>query len=90
MRMLTLAAAFLVSAPLQAQENQGRDLMAEALGLFMRGLMDEVEPAFEGLEDLMQDLNAYHAPEVMPNGDIIIRRKQPDAPTIEDDGEVDL
>ena len=54
-------------------EQQGRDLMSEALKLFMRGLMAEMEPAMEGMEGLLEDLSAYHPPEILPNGDIIIR-----------------
>jgi hypothetical protein len=29
------------------------------------------------LQDALGNLNAYHAPEILPNGDIIIRRKTP-------------
>lgn len=65
-------------------------MMAEALRLFMQGLMSEMEPAVDGLESFLQDLNGYHAPEVMPNGDIIIRRKTPQERGDIDDDEVEL
>lgn len=84
---------FLVLAsPAAAQgEEQGRDLMGEALKLFMRGLMAEMEPAMEGMEGLLEDLSAYHPPEILPNGDIIIRRKTPVERGLSDEnGEVDL
>lgn len=64
------------------------------------GLARELEPALEmlasemgpALMELMQTLDSvryYEAPEVLPNGDIIIRRS-PDAPefTPRDDGDV--
>jgi len=52
----------------------------------LRSWMDEAEPALRdfalqmgpALNDLMDqvdDWSAYHPPEVLPNGDIIIRRK---------------
>lgn len=78
----------------QDEEPQGRDLMAEALRLFMQGFMAEMEPALEDLEGFIDNLNAYHPPEVLPNGDIIIRRKTPLEKELEDqmeeEGEVEL
>ena len=90
MRWLILS-LLLTATPLSAEEEErGRDLMAEALRLFMKGLMTEMEPAMEGIEGLLNDLNAYHPPEVLPNGDIIIRRRQPLEIDPEDEGEVEL
>jgi hypothetical protein len=86
----------LLAAPAFAQEtgeeSRGRDLMAEALRLFMQGFMAEMEPALDDLELFLQDLNAYHPPEVLPNGDIIIRRKTPLEREAEEgeEGEIDL
>lgn len=76
-----LTAIFLsLALPLQAQddESSGRDLMAEALRLFMQGFMAEMEPALEDLQGFVDNLNAYHPPEILPNGDILIRRKTPE------------
>ena len=56
----------------------------------MKGLIDEMEPAVNGLEGFLEDLNSYHAPEVLPNGDIIIRRKTPEERGEIDEGEVEL
>ena len=89
MRWIALTVSLLIATPLAAQEDRGRDLMAEALRLFMQGFMAEMEPAIEDLEGFLQDLNAYHPPEVLPNGDIIIRRKTPLEPG-EEDGEIEL
>ncbi|WP_378213387.1 hypothetical protein U5922_005260 [Aquicoccus sp. G2-2] len=94
--------------PQQAQpsgENttgEGLSLMQEGAKLFMRGILNEMEPAMEdlrsfsgriepGLRSFVQemgpalgeilgkidDFSAYHPPEMLPNGDIIIRRKSP-------------
>lgn len=90
---LCLAATF-AQAQDQDEAPQGRDLMAEALRLFMQGFMAEMEPALEDLEGFVDNLNAYHPPEVLPNGDIIIRRKTPlereMEEQLEEDGEVEL
>jgi len=53
-----------------------------------------VGPAFAEMLNTVDDFRYYVAPEILPNGDIIIRRK-PDAPTWEPDpdsdtGEVEL
>ena len=87
-----LAILVLSAAPAFAQEeSEGRDLMAEALRLFMQGFMAEMEPALEDLEDFIDNLNAYHPPEVLPNGDIIIRRKTPlNVAPLEEGDEIDL
>ena len=90
MRVFAIVAALAVTTPVHAEEEQGRDLMAEALKLFMRGLIEEMEPAVTGIEGLLDDLSGYHAPEVLPNGDIIIRRKRPAEPDVTEDGEVEL
>ena len=80
-----------IAMPVHAQDegSSGRDLMAEALRLFMQGFMAEMEPALEDLQGFVDNLNAYHPPEVLPNGDIIIRRKTPEEMG-EPEGEVEL
>lgn len=58
----------------------------------LRQFVEEMSPALSDLMDQVGDLSAYHAPEVLPNGDIIIRRKSPqemqDAPA--PDGEIEI
>ena len=92
MRWLIMATVVLLAGSALAEEHepQGRDLMSEALRLFMKGLMSEMEPAFEDLEGLLQNLDVYHPPEVLPNGDIIIRRKTPIDKVPSEDGEIEL
>lgn len=89
----------LLALPLAAEQHDptpdepmGRDLMGEALRLFMQGLMSEMEPALDDLSELLGEIDSYHPPEMLPNGDIIIRRKTPlgAEPDVGEDGEVEL
>ncbi|MBV1868703.1 MAG: hypothetical protein KUG69_12485 [Marinosulfonomonas sp.] len=54
---------------------EGIDLLQDGMQLLFRGLMDELGPAILELEGKIIDLSLYELPEVLPNGDIIIRRK---------------
>lgn len=66
----------------------GLSLLEEGAKLFFKGLADEMEPALRDFADavepsmrelmrLIDDMDAYHLPERLPNGDIIMRRKTP-------------
>jgi hypothetical protein len=71
-----------LSLPLTAQEGEeglreGFDLLQEGTRLMLRGLLEELEPALRDMRDRIGDLSAYHPPEILPNGDIILRRKVP-------------
>jgi len=85
-----------VSALAQEQESdmsKGTELLGEGAMMLLRGLMDELEPAAEGWSSLMEminDFSAYEMPEMLPNGDIIIRRKEPLAPGTGQESEIDL
>ena len=68
---------------------EGLSLIDRGARMLLRGLMDEIEPALRDLGTTIDDLSAYHAPEIMPNGDIIIRRKVPLTPPPGED-EVDI
>ncbi len=71
--------------------NEGVSLMQEGAKLLLKGLMANMEPAMQdmgraitemqpALNDLlamMGDVTEYHAPEMLENGDIILRRKTP-------------
>ena len=62
---------------------------AEEAGPAMQSFMEEMGPAMLDLFDKVKDFSAYHPPEILPNGDIILRKKteeelepsEPDAPT---------
>ncbi len=108
--LLSLCMALPVQAQETAPDDDGFSLMEEGAKLFLRGMMSEVEPAFDEMEKaleeagpmlkelgpelaklltLMGDLKNYHAPEKLPNGDILIRRRTPEvAPGL--DGEIEL
>ncbi|MCA0042977.1 AAA+ family ATPase [Celeribacter litoreus] len=90
--------ASLVATPLWAQESSekpdGWDLLQEGGRLLLEDLMDDLSPLLEDLQGLMVDLNSYEPPVILPNGDILIRRK-PDAPEytpppVEDEDAIDL
>jgi len=88
----------------KAEVGEGLNLMEEGAKLFFRGLMSEMEPAlndlqgladqmgpaFEELQGMIGDFTNYHAPEVLPNGDIIIRRKVPLKVKPLEQGEIEL
>ncbi len=72
-------AAGLAAAPAAAEEGdmrEGLDLLGEGTRLLLEGLMAEMEPALKGFAESLRGIEGYHAPEVLPNGDIIIRRKR--------------
>lgn len=64
----------------------------EEIGPAFAEFAQSVGPAFAELLNQVDDLSNYAAPEFLPNGDIIMRRK-PDAPLWEPDeqtGEIEL
>lgn len=86
-------AAFADDTPTEMKE--GADLMSRGFQMLLDGLAKEMDPLkdqvtrdmVEGLakgwQQLlleMDDISAYHPPEFLPNGDIIIRRKDPVIP----------
>jgi len=44
----------------------------------LRSFVEEMGPALEELMGEVEDWSAYHPPERLPNGDIILRRKTPE------------
>lgn len=66
------APAFAQSASDPANSQFGQRLE----GLIDR-LVDQIEPSMAELRALIEDWSAWHAPEVLPNGDILIRRRRP-------------
>ena len=100
MKRIVLIFALAMPLPASAQdaapENEGPSLMERGARMFFRGLMEDVDPALESLRDLVErvdDFANYHPPEMLPNGDIILRRKTPeemrDMPETPD-GEIEL
>ncbi|EKE45438.1 hypothetical protein OCGS_0528 [Oceaniovalibus guishaninsula JLT2003] len=83
--------------------DEGLGLLSDGARRLLRGLMGEVEPQMRDLAEALKewdfqgitvdDLSRYHPPEVLPNGDIIIRRKEKLTPVPQDipeGGEVEL
>jgi hypothetical protein len=81
---------------------EGAGLLSQGAEMLLRGLLAEIEPALRDieprlrelgpflleLEGMLPDIDRYHLPEMLPNGDIIIRRKDPLEPEAE--GEIEL
>ncbi|WP_171227863.1 hypothetical protein [Ruegeria sp. HKCCA4008] len=62
--------------------------LADEFGPAMQSFLREMGPALAELGAEIKDWSAYEAPEILPNGDIIIRRKQAeDPPEPENEGE---
>lgn len=94
-----LFAAFLTAAPVMADNKsdpilptpEEMERLGRIAGEWMQNFADKVAPMMERLQELIDDIDAYEAPEVLPNGDIIIRRKTPrDPPDESEEGGVDL
>ncbi len=85
-------ALILGAAPLHAQDEnnmtEGLSLLQQDTRLLIEGLLQELGPALLELEGHLIDLGAYHVPEILPNGDFIIRRRTPLDPPGE--SEIDL
>ena len=61
---------------------------ADELGPVLKDLADEMGPKLAQILGQVEDWSAYEVPEIMPNGDIIIRRKA-DRPLIKPDSSTD-
>lgn len=120
MKQFILVAALGLSTPAFAQDDtdSGLSLLERGAQMLMEGLMREMEPALEDLQDLaeefgpslqefasemgpalrdlldqVEDWSVYAPPEVLDNGDIIIRRKPVDElemPEPDADGQIEL
>ncbi len=108
MRHAVILATLLAMSPApslaegESDISRGADLLREGLGLMLEGMLEEMRPAAEDwargwaeLVSLLGDYSAYELPEILPNGDILIRRKHPLSPddSLSDDapmGETDL
>lgn len=83
---------------------QGLNLVEKGMKQLFRGMLEEMGPVKDDLRNLLEnmgpmmlelqemvgDVTQYHVPEMLPNGDIIIRRKVPLQPEIPENGPTDL
>lgn len=98
MSLMERGAQMFMDGIMREMEPAMKDLkgLAETMGPELRRFVQEMGPAFGELMGQIDDLSAYHPPELLPNGDIILRRKapaQPDAPeqqTPLDEGEIEI
>jgi hypothetical protein len=96
--------AFAQEAP-NTDVDEGLSLLEQGAQMLLRGMMSEMEPALDDMAQalaqaepmlrdmlaMMDDLTNYHPPEIMPNGDIILRRKTPaELATPAPEGEIEL
>lgn len=51
--------------------------MAQEMEPALRDFARHMGPALRDLVEQVEDWSAYHPPEMLPNGDIILRRRQP-------------
>ena len=87
---------------LQQMEPTLKDLegLGEEVGPALRGFAEQMGPALSDLLAQVEDWSAYHPPEILPNGDIILRKKTPEeigpdatpelGPELGPDGSIDL
>ncbi|PCH92652.1 MAG: hypothetical protein COB84_10330 [Rhodobacteraceae bacterium] len=61
---------------------KGLELLSKDTQKFFESWVDDIGPLLNSLRDKVDDLGHYAPPEVLPNGDIILRRKpEKPAPT---------
>jgi hypothetical protein len=96
MRRPVLAlAALVLAAPVAAQEERGlvergvETLMAELLRQMAPALRD-LEGTVTTLEGVISEIENYEAPVILPNGDILIRRKPDLGPGPAPDADIEL
>lgn len=101
--LIFLTVCWVSAQPLAAQEEDAPSMMERGAQQFLEGLLLEMEPAFENMRGFMEqmgpafadlmgqieDWSVYETPEILPNGDIIIRRK-PDTTPPEEPPQIDL
>ncbi len=86
----TLAVIFALTAPFAAADDGLR--LPKDLDKTLRQMLDDLKPALNEMFRLMENFEGiddprhYQLPEVLPNGDIIIRRR-PDAPPFKAPGD---
>jgi hypothetical protein len=83
--------AKLIMRGMMAEMEPALDEMEKALG-DMQPMLEEIGPQLAELMELIGDFRNYDSPVVLPNGDILIRRKAPLVPELHPgpNGEIEL
>ena len=64
--------------------------LADEMGPALRSFAEEMGPALTDLLAEVEDWSVYHPPEILPNGDIILRKKLPEEIPHDPDQSIDL
>lgn len=72
-QFLALCLILMTVTPAAAQQVERREL-----GDLFGDMMGLLDPMLSDLAEMLGDLSGWHAPEFLDNGDILIRRRQPD------------
>ena len=81
---LAFAILMLATVPALAQEVEDEpEPLTRGIEQMLQDLFSEIEPSLRQLRETIGNLDDYEAPEMLPNGDIIIRRKTPLDPELE-------
>ena len=62
----------------------------QEIGKGLEEAMKEMGPALQDILGRIDDFRNYHAPQMLPNGDIIIRRKTPAELELPPDGQIEI
>lgn len=81
--LMERGAQMLMEGLMQEMEPALEDLqgLAEDVGPALQDFALQMGPALRDMLDQVEDWSAYHPPEILENGDIIIRRKTPEQET---------
>ncbi|MBE9477215.1 MAG: hypothetical protein IME92_08700 [Proteobacteria bacterium] len=86
----------MMTSPAQADPKDWEELrkgleeLSEGTQDFFESWVDELGPLLNSLRDKIDDLGQYEPPEVLPNGDIIIRRKPKPDPSAQQKAPVEI
>ena len=90
--LMERGAQMLMEGLLQEMEPALDDLqgMAQQFGPALQDFAAQMGPALRDLLDEVEDWSVYAPPEMLENGDIIIRRKPDPAPEPDPDDQIDI
>ncbi len=57
---------------------EGFTALMDEIGPSLQGFLEEMGPKLGDVFSKVEDWSSYHAPEMLPNGDIIMRKKAPE------------